>query len=506
MDSRLRTDDDAAYASLVPDPRRRMLVVCLLMSGMFMAALDNQIVSTALPTIVGEFGELERFGWVGSAYLLATSAVMPVYGKLGDLFGRKYVMMTAIFIFTLGSLACGLAVSMNTLIAARVLQGLGGGGIMVSIFSINADLFEPRVRARYQSYSSLMLMAAGAVGPTLGGVLSDLFGWRSIFLVNLPIGIVVLTGLAFILPYRKPSRRPKIDYAGAILLAGAVASMVLWADSREIFGSLVAPQSLAVVCFGAACLVAWVQVERRVPEPIIPLGLFANPTVSLLLVVSLVSGAIGIGSVNYIALFLQTTTGLTPSQAGLLFIALTGGIAAGSLTAGRLISLTGRYKVFSIISTTGSLLTFLLFTTVHPGTPVYLIGLLMLLQGVSVGFGQQVPVIGVQNAASTADLGAATGAVTLTRMAGASIAISIYGAILTAFVTGKAGAIPGVASIEGLTPAELATLPERARALVAAAYTDAFHPVFLTMAGTIALGLLAAVCLKDIRVQTGPKR
>ncbi len=508
MDSRPLTDKDvdAAYSSLVPDPRRRMLVVCLLMSGMFMAALDNQIVSTALPTIVGEFGELERFGWVGSAYLLATSAVMPVYGKLGDLFGRKYVMMTAIFIFTLGSLACGLAVSMNTLIAARVLQGLGGGGIMVSIFSINADLFEPRVRARYQSYSSLMLMAAGAVGPTLGGVLSDLFGWRSIFLVNLPIGIIVLTGLAFILPYRKPSRRPKIDYAGAILLAGAVASVVLWADSREIFGSLVAMQSLAVVCFGVACLIAWVHVERRVPEPIVPLGLFSNPTVSLLLIVSLVSGAIGIGSVNYIALFLQTTTGLTPSQAGLLFMALTGGIAAGSLTAGRLISLTGRYKIFSIISTTGSLVTFFLFTTVHPGTPIYLIGLLMLLQGLSVGFGQQVPVIGVQNAASNADLGAATGAVTLTRMAGASIAISIYGAILTAFVTGKAGAIPGVANIEELTPAELATLPEQARALVASAYTDAFHPVFLTMAGTIALGLLAAICLKDIRVQTGPKR
>ena len=331
MDARLRSDrdTDTAYASLVPDPRRRMLVVCLLMTGIFMAALDNQIVSTALPTIVGEFGELERFGWVGSAYLLATSAVMPVYGKLGDLFGRKYVMMTAIFIFALGSLACGLAVSMNTLIAARVLQGLGGGGIMVSIFSINADLFEPRVRARYQSYSSLMLMAAGAVGPTLGGVLSDLFGWRSIFLVNLPIGIIVLTGLALILPYRKPIRRPKIDFAGAVLLAAVVSSVVLWADSREIFGSLVSAESLAVIAFGAVCLIAWIHVERRVPEPIVPLGLFRNPTVNLLLIVSLVSGAIGIGSVNYIALFLQTTTGLSPSQAGLLFMALTAGIAAG---------------------------------------------------------------------------------------------------------------------------------------------------------------------------------
>ncbi|MEZ5801882.1 MAG: MDR family MFS transporter [Rhizobiaceae bacterium] len=508
MDARPRPDKDneTAYASLVPDPGRRMLVVCLLMTGIFMAALDNQIVSTALPTIVGEFGELERFGWVGSAYLLATSAVMPVYGKLGDLFGRKYVMMTAIFIFALGSLACGLAVSMNTLIVARVLQGLGGGGIMVSIFSINADLFEPRVRARYQSYSSLMLMAAGAVGPTLGGVLSDLFGWRSIFLVNLPIGIVVLTGLALILPYRKPSRRPKIDFTGAILLAAVVSSVVLWADSREIFGSLVSAGSLAVVAFGAVCLVAWVRVERRVPEPIVPLGLFRNQTVNLLLVVSLVSGAIGIGSINYIALFLQTTTGLSPSQAGLLFMALTAGIAAGSLTAGRLISLTGRYKVFSVVSTAGGLVTFLLFATVHPGTPVYLIGFLMLLQGLSVGFGQQVPVIGVQNAANAADLGAATGGVTLTRMAGASIAISIYGAMLAAFVSGQGHSIPGVTSIEGLTPAELAALPEQVHALVAAVYTDAFRPVFLSMAGMIALGLLAALSLKNVRLQATPAK
>jgi len=492
---------ESAYASLVPDSRRRMLIVCLLMSGMFMAALDNQIVSTALPTIVGEFGELERFGWVGSAYLLATSAVMPVYGKMGDLFGRKYVMMAAILIFTLGSLACGLAISMNTLIAARVLQGFGGGGIMVSIFSINADLFEPRVRARYQSYSSLMLMAAGAVGPTLGGLLSDLFGWRSIFIVNLPIGIVVLTGLALILPYRKPSRRPKIDFAGAILLAATVSSVVLWADSGEIFGSLVSPASLVVIAFGVVCLAAWVFVERRVAEPIIPLGLFRNPTVNLLLVISLMSGAIGIGSVNYVALFLQTTTGLSPSHAGLLFVALTGGIAAGSLTAGRLISMTGRYKIFSVISTTGSLVAFSLFTLVHPGTPVYLIGLLMLLQGLSVGFGQQVPVIGVQNAADVADLGAATGAVTLTRMAGASIAISIYGAILATFMAGHGHTIPGVASIEGLTPAELAALPEHIRALVANVYTNAFRPVFLAMAGIIALGLLAAVSLQNVRLR-----
>ena len=495
-------DAASAFTSLVPEPRRRLMAFSLLMAGMFMATLDNQIVSTALPTIVGEFGELERFAWVGSAYLLAVSTVMPVYGKLGDLFGRKYVMMAAITLFPLGSLVCGLANSMNQLIAARVLQGLGGGGIMVSIFSINADLFEPRVRARYQSYSSLMLMAAGAVGPTLGGVLSDLFGWRSIFLVNLPIGIVVLAGLAFILPYRKPNRRPKIDYAGAILLAGAVASVVLLADGHQLFGSLISVGSLAVVLAGLACAAAWIFVERRVAEPIVPLGLFANPTISLLLVVSLVSGAVGIGSVNYVALFLQTTTGLSPSQAGLLFIALTAGIAAGALTAGRLISMFGRYKIFAIISTSGSTITFLIFTTLHPGTPIYAIAALMVLQGMSVGFGQQVPVVGVQNATDPKDVGAATGAVTLTRMAGASIAISIYGAVLSSAIIGPAAVIPGVGAIDHLTPADLAALPAASRELVAAAYTNAFHSVFLAMAIMIAIGLVAALCLKNTLLPT----
>lgn len=490
------------FVSLVPDNRRRLLAFSLLMAGMFMATLDNQIVSTALPTITGEFGELERFAWVGSAYLLAVSTIMPVYGKLGDLFGRKYVMMTAIFIFTLGSLVCGLAQSMNQLIAARVLQGLGGGGIMVSIFSINADLFEPRVRARYQSYSSLMLMAAGAVGPTLGGVLSDLFGWRSIFLVNLPIGIVVLAGLAFIMPNRKPDRKPRIDYPGAILLAGAVASVVIWADGQQLFGSLFSVGSALVALAGILCAVLWVLVERKAQEPIIPLALFRNPTVSLLLVISIVSGAVGIGSVNYVALFLQSTTGLTPSQAGLLFIALTGGIAAGSLTAGRLISLTGRYKVFAMIGTTGSTITFLIFSTLHPGTPVYLIALLMILQGLSVGFGQQVPVVGVQNAADHRDVGAATGAVTLTRMAGASIAISIYGAVLSAYMAGQGSGIPEVANIAHMTPADVAALPQQSRDMVAAVYATAFQPVFLTMSGLIAIGLVAAISLRNVLLPT----
>lgn len=487
-------------APLVTEPRRRLIVFLFLMLAMFMATLDNQIVSTALPTIVGEFGALERFGWAGSAYLLATSAVMPVYGKLGDLFGRKYVMIFAVVLFTIGSLACGLAWSMDSLIAARVLQGLGGGGIMVSIFSVNADLFAPRERARYQSYSSLVIMASGSVGPILGGTMSDLFGWRSIFLINLPIGIVVLLGLAFLLPYRRPDRQPKIDYVGAVLLAAAISSVVLWADSAELFGSLIAWQSLAIVAFAILCATLWVQVEKRAPEPIVPLRLFKDSTFPLLMIISIVSGGLGIGMVNYYALFLQTTTGLSPSEAGLFFIAVTGGIVMGSLTAGRLISKTGSYKPFSIISLSIAVVAMLSLSQVHAGTPLAIIAALLLLQGLGVGLGQQAPIIGVQNSASKADVGAASGAVTLTRMGGAALAISIYSAVISSSLKGTGADIQGVGNIQELTPKMLAQLPAASQHAVADLYAAAFTPLFLVAAATAVIGLVAAVMLKNVRL------
>jgi len=487
-------------APLVTEPRRRLIVFLFLMLAMFMATLDNQIVSTALPTIVGEFGALERFGWVGSAYLLATSAVMPVYGKLGDLFGRKYVMIFAVVLFTIGSLACGLAWSMDSLIAARVLQGLGGGGIMVSIFSVNADLFAPRERARYQSYSSLVIMASGSVGPILGGTMSDLFGWRSIFLINLPIGIVVLLGFAFLLPYRRPDRQPKIDYIGAVLLAAAISSVVLWADSAELFGSLIAWKSLAIIAFAIVCATLWVQVEKRAPEPIVPLRLFKDSTFPLLMIISIVSGGLGIGMVNYYALFLQTTTGLSPSEAGLFFIAVTGGIVMGSLTAGRLISKTGSYKPFSIISLSIAVVAMLSLSQVHAGTPLAIIAALLLLQGLGVGLGQQAPIIGVQNSAAKADIGAASGAVTLTRMGGAALAISIYGAVISSSLKGTGADIQGVGNIQELTPKMLAQLPAASQHAVADLYAAAFTPLFLVAAATAMIGLVAAVMLKNVRL------
>ncbi|MGE7368519.1 MDR family MFS transporter [Neorhizobium sp. NPDC001467] len=489
-----------AFQSLVSDPRQRLLLFFFLMLSLFMATLDNQIVSTALPTIVGEFGQMERFGWIGSSYLLASSAVMPIYGKLGDLFGRKYVMIAAILLFTLGSLTCGMAWSMESLIAARVFQGIGGGGIMVSIFSVNADLFEPRERAKYQSYTSLVIMASGSVGPLLGGTMSDLFGWRSIFLINLPIGIVVLTGLAILLPYRRPQRQPKIDYPGAILLAAAISCFVLFADSRELFGSIISTESLVVVFFCAACIVAWVSVERRAAEPIVPLRLFRDSTFTLSLVISAASGSVAIGMVNYFALFLQTTAGLSPTAAGSFFIAVTVGLVVGSISAGRLIALSGRYKPFLVLGLSLNCLMLGIFSQLHAGTPLPVIALIMLFQGLAVGFGQQAPIIAVQNTVPKGDIGTATGTVTLMRMGGAAIAISLYGAIISACLEGAAFNIPGVPDIRALTPKLLASLPEAARLSVADIYAAAFTNLFLTASGIAALGLAAAIAMKNVRL------
>ncbi len=495
-----------APAPLVTDPRQRLVIFLFLLTSLFMATLDNQIVSTALPTIVGEFGELERFGWIGSAYLLATSAVMPIYGKLGDLFGRKYIILVAITLFAFGSVLCGFAWSMNSLIAARVIQGFGGGGIMVSIFSINADLFEPRERAKYQSYTSLVIMASSSLGPLLGGTMSDLFGWRSIFLINLPIGVLAITGLSLMLPYRRPTRKPRIDYLGALFLACTTCSVVLWADSGQIFGSSIGREALMIIalCAVSACL--WVLVEARAQEPIIPLKLFRDSTFALFLIVSLASGGVAIGMVNYIALYLQMTTGLTPIAAGLFFICSTGGIVIGSMSAGRLIAKTGRYKPFSVLGLSINVISLGLMSQLHAGSPLFLVGMLMAFQGMAIGFGQQAPIIGVQNSAPRGDVGAATGAVTLTRMGGAAIAISIYGAIIGSNVAHVKLDLPGGVSLAELTPKVLSELPAETRALVGQVYSGAFEMLFMTAAALAAVGLVAALCLKNVRLPNASER
>lgn len=259
--------------------------------AMFMATIDMQIVVTALPTIAGELGNLHLFGWVGAAYLLSTAAVSPFYGKLGDMYGRKNVVLTAIGLFLLGSLVCGMAWSMESLIAARVLQGIGGGGLMVSAFAMIGELFSPRDRAKYQGYSSAVFALSSVLGPLAGGYITSLFGWRWVFLVNLPIGIIVLAVLAFAMRSRFNEKRHRIDYLGGALLAIGTTAIVYWGyhvldpNGPDLI-------TFALPLLAVAAITLFVMVERRAEEPILPLRLFGNSTVSIVSGVSLVAGTV----------------------------------------------------------------------------------------------------------------------------------------------------------------------------------------------------------------------
>lgn len=490
--------------------RRKMTIYIAVLVGMFMASLDMQIVATALPTIAADLGKLELFGWVGAAYLLATAAVTPFYGKLGDLFGRKRVFMAAIGLFVVGSLVCGMAWSMESLIGARVLQGLGGGGLMTSAFGILADLFEPRERAKYQGYSSAVFTLSGLIGPVAGGVISQAIGWEYIFLINLPIGIAVIAVLAFAMPNFATGRQPKIDYPGGLLLAGAVTALVFWAE--EVLGggyggAMVYVLPVVVI----AALVAFVLVERRATEPMVPLHLLSNSTIALALTISVISGVSTLGMLNYFALFLQTVTGLPPALAGLLFLPSSVGSLVASIGTGYIVARTGRYKPFPVAAMALGIAVMLGFATVHATTPLWVIGILMFFFSFSIGMQMQTLMVAVQSAAPRKDVGAATGTLTLARMIGASLGLAANGGILTAgLVRGQAGigaetlaAMPG--PMTEMTPSAIATLPAAAAQEVIEVFAGAFHMVFYAGAALFAVGLLCALSLKNVKLESHGK-
>ena len=490
--------------------RRKMTIYVAVLIGMFMATLDMQIVATALPTIAADLGKLELFGWVGAAYLLATAAVTPFYGKLGDLFGRKRVFMVAIGLFVLGSAACGLAWSMESLIGARVLQGIGGGGLMTSAFGILADLFEPRERAKYQGYSSAVFTLSSLIGPVAGGLISQAFGWEYIFLINLPIGVIVIVVLAFAMPSFATGRQPRIDYPGGLLLAAAVTALVFWAEEALGGGyGGVMVYVLPVVIIVA--LTAFVMVERRATEPMVPLHLLSNSTITLSLIISVISGVATLGMLNYFALFLQTVTGLSPALAGLLFLPSSVGSLVASIGAGFLVARTGRYKPFPVASMALGIAVMLAFSTVHATTPIWVICVLMFFFSVCIGLQMQTLMVAVQSAAPRKDVGAATGTLTLARMIGASLGLAANGGILTAgLIRGQAGistetlaVMPG--PMTEMTPTAIATLPAAAATEVVDVFAHAFSMVFYSGAGLFTLGLLCALMLKNVKLESHGK-
>src|SRR4051812_3156405 len=454
------------------------------MLGMFLAALDQTIVSTALPTIVGDLGGLNHLSWVVTSYLLASTISTPIYGKLGDTIGRKPVFLAAILIFLAGSMLAGLSQTLGQLVAFRALQGVGAGGLMVGAQAIIGDIVPPRERGRYMGLIGAVFAVASVAGPLLGGFFVDNLSWRWVFYVNLPVGAAAVVVVVTRLHLRTPQTRHRIDYLGAVILSGAVAALTLmttWGGTEYGWGSttIVGLGVLGVVLLG---LFLWW--ESRVPEPIIPLSLFRSRVFSVANTMAFTIGMAMFGAIIFIPLFLQVVYGASATSAGLRMLPLMAGLLAASITSGRAISRIGRYKVFPIAGTATLAFGMYLLSRLGVDTAPWLASVYMLVVGVGIGLVMQVLVLVVQNDVGPEDIGVATSTATFCRSVGGSFGVAIFGTIFASRLSDQLAEFPRavtgrLGSGVHLTPAQAKPLPAGIHDAFVGAFAHALHGVFL---------------------------
>lgn len=486
--------------------RERLVIIVGLMTGLLLAALDQTIVSTALPTIVGEFGGIDQLSWVVTAYLLASTASMPLYGKVSDLYGRKRVYQVAIVVFIAASALCGVAQSMGQLVAFRAVQGIGAGGLMSLTFTIVGDLVPPRERGRYTGYLTGTFALASVIGPLAGGFLTDHLSWRWVFYVNLPIGVaaVLITGRVLRLPFVRVARR--LDLVGAAILVVSVSALLLatvWASEEHGWGSFVTVALYTVAVVAAIAFVAW---ERTAAEPVLPLRMFARPGFSSSIAVAAVAGAAMFGTIVYLPLFFQGVQGRQATNAGLLLMPLMTAMMVASLVVGRLTTRTGRYKRYPVIGCSIAAAGLLAMSTMQPATSRLMSAVWMVILGVGIGATLSVLTVAVQNAVELRDLGAGTATVNFFRTLGATVGVAVFGAILTRRLSG--GLTERLATVEvppGVTTATLTENPraisllnEPLRSAATGALTDAITTVFVVAAGVIVVGAVIAAAMREL--------
>ena len=484
---------------------RRNLVIAAILLAMLLSALDQTIVSTALPTIVSDLGGGTHLSWVVTAYLLAETIMTVLIGKFGDLFGRKITFIVSVSLFIVGSFFAGWSNSIEMLIAFRALQGLGGGGLMVTATAIIADVVPLRERGKFQGIIGAVFGVSTVAGPLLGGLFVDHVGWRWTFYVNIPLGILVLIVAAVALPKIAVSGRPKIDYAGIALIALAATGLTLvtsWGGSQYPWGS---PIIIGMAVGSVVLLVAFVFVERRAEEPMLPMRLFSSRVFSVSGVLSFVVGFAMLGGITYLPTYLQYVRGVSATESGLWMLPLVFGLMGTALLSGNAIGKTGRYRVFPIVGSVLMVVGLFLLSRLGVDTNFFIVSVDMLVLGAGIGLIMQVPTIVVQSTADYTDLGVATSGVSFLRSMGSSFGVAMFGTVYASALPGNIAAAlaahplpPGTDPRAVQEPALLHALPHEVSAAIIGAYGDTVRSVFLTAAPIGLVALLVALLLPQV--------
>jgi len=472
-----------------PAPRVR-LIFGALMLVILLASLDQTIVATALPTIVGDLGGLQHLSWVVTAYLLASTVTGPLYGKLGDLYGRKPTLQVAIVIFLIGSALCGIAQNMPELIAFRALQGLGAGGLLVTTIAVVGDIIPPRERGRYQGVFGAVFGVSTVIGPLLGGFFVDNLSWRWIFYVNLPTGALAFVVIGAVFHARTNRVEHDIDYLGAALLAGGLSCLVLFTSLGGTTFAWGSGESIALVVLSVVLLTVFVFVERRASEAILPPQLFRNRTFAVSAATGFIIGLALFGSITYLPVFLQIVKGMSPTKSGLQLTPMMGGLLVTSIAAGRSISRWGKWRPFPIAGTAVAAVGMALLSRLSVNSATTSAALYMLVLGLGLGMVMQVLVLAVQNAVDPRYMGTATSGTILFRQVGGSVGIAIFGAIFANRLQTELASRGIHTASRTASPAAIRQLPAAARHAYAGAIAASLHPVFLVAAGVSVVAFL----------------
>jgi EmrB/QacA subfamily drug resistance transporter len=483
--------------------RRDVLVAfSAMMLATLLAALDQTIVATALPRIATDLHGFSDLSWVVTAYLVSSTVTVPLYGKLSDLYGRRRLFVVSISIFVAGSMLCAVAQSIGQLVAFRALQGIGAGGLLPLSQAAIADLFSPRERGRYQGFIGSMWATAAVAGPLLGGTLTDLASWRWIFLLNLPLGALALVVVLRTMPATFQPRRHEIDYAGAASLSVCVIALLLatsWGGATYAWDS---PEVLGAVLIGAAALAAFLRLERRADEPLLPLGLFRQPVFAVTSSASLIIGALLFGVTIYVPVFVQGVLGQSATHSGVVLIPLSLGWVASSFVSGQLVARTGRYRVFPIVGTGLVLCGVLVLAWIDAGTSGATVAGALVVMGLGMGVTWPIYVVATQNAVDPADLGVATATLQFFRTMGGSLAVAALGALLSSRLAAELPAHVGRAAAARIDTNDViqgagAHVASALRTGIEEALAASLHLVFVVLIPLAAIGIALALALKE---------